>query len=160
VLPFGFDVGELPDRLRSRLTVDPVDGCWLASGPYDRDGYARIGDRNLHREVWIALNGPVPAGLVLDHWRLDEELRCSRACCRPEHLNPVPNLVNLSKSPRSNASKIACDHGHEFNHANTYRHNGRRSCRRCNADAVNRYKQRRRARAMAGRQPEHLNRAA
>ncbi len=74
-----------PERAKARLMrkADLVDGCWVWSGPLDRDGYGHtrlFGTRRAHRAMWIAINGPIPAGLCVLH-------RCDNPpCVRPEHL--------------------------------------------------------------------------
>jgi hypothetical protein len=123
-------VEQLPDDMAARITIAPAAGCWLASEPHDRDGYARWHGLGFHREVWKRLVGPIPPGLVLDH---REDWGCtSKACCWPMHVLPVTPRVNTLRG-RSfsaiNAAKDRCDHGHPFDLINTYwRPNGHRDC--------------------------------
>jgi HNH endonuclease len=80
--------------------VDHTDTCWMWQGHRDRDGYGRFKVTILpghyrtvraHRWAWEAVNGPVPAGLTLDHL-------CGRpACVRPDHLDPCTNAENLRR---------------------------------------------------------------
>lgn len=160
-LPFAAAIDDLPLRLRVHLTEDPEHGCWLGS-PTDRDGYGRLGGRRMARLVWQELKGEIGAGLVLDHWRLDLGLPCSRSCCRPDHLEPIANLLNLRKSPRANASKVRCDSGHEFTPANTYwrPHGAGRDCRACVRARVAKYQRRLRAERSAAESSLELRSAA
>jgi hypothetical protein len=75
------------------VEVDPVFGCWLWIGRKDkRDGRPLVWEgrtpRGAHRVVYEAEVGPVPVGLVLDHW-------CRRpTCVAPHHIEPVTSSVN------------------------------------------------------------------
>ena len=35
-------MSDLPGSIASRITVDPVSGCWKVAGNLDKSGYARI----------------------------------------------------------------------------------------------------------------------
>lgn len=125
------------------------NGCWMWTGSLSRDGYGQhstgrrageIDTRNTHRISWILLRGPIPRGLTIDH------LCRNRACCNPEHLEPVPLKTNLHRGntiPRAHALRTHCPQGHPYSDENTYRHKGRRYCRTC----MDFYVQRRRTKA-------------
>jgi hypothetical protein len=134
----------LPASIRSRITVDPRSGCWLATGGLDKDGYGRYRGRGLHRVVWEHLVGTVPRGLVLDH--VVARGCVSRACCRPACLEPVTHRVNVlrgSSFAAVNAAKTNCGRcGAPYSPANTYRHRGRRDCRCCIRRRVREYQAR------------------
>jgi HNH endonuclease len=80
--------------------VDRTPTCWLWCGHVNRDGYGqfKVTDRpghyrtvRAHRWAWEDVNGPVPAGLTLDHL-------CGRpTCVRPDHLDPCTNAENLRR---------------------------------------------------------------
>jgi hypothetical protein len=57
------------DRILAR--VERVDGCWLWPGADNGVGYGKIkvegGVGYVHRVIYEALVGPIPAGLTLDH---------------------------------------------------------------------------------------------
>lgn len=69
------------------------DGCWLWNGYIDINGYGSISFNNkriaTHRYSFKLHNGYLPVGLELDH------LCRNRACCNPEHLEPVTHRENL-----------------------------------------------------------------
>jgi hypothetical protein len=139
-------VSDLPDSIASRITVDPVHGCWPVDGHLDKGGYARIGGEGAHRVVYRLLVGPIPEGMVLDH--VKARGCASNACAWPAHLEPVPPAVNTMRgnSPHAiNARKNCCDKGHEYDLLNTYWYTARdghvrRDCRACIRDRVRRYK--------------------
>lgn len=74
------------------------DGCWEWTG-YKSNGYARWAINGkpiaVHRYMYEKANGPVPAGLMLDH------LCRNRACVNPDHLEPVTNAVNSQRGAKA-----------------------------------------------------------
>ena len=89
------------ERFWSRVTESP-DGCWIWSGPLDRDGYGAFapnkgGRTSAHQWSYAEMVGDVPEGLELDH------LCRVRACVNPYHLDPVTTQVNNER--RAAASK-------------------------------------------------------
>ena len=139
-----------------RLTGTPTDrfwpkvdtsagpeGCWPWLAGLTRDGYGTFTVRGenvlAHRFAWEAEHGePWPEGLVADHRCHGADRTCPgalgcahRRCCNPAHIEPVTQLVNLHRSPLTNAGRVACPKGHPYSEANTYRSNGRRLCRTC-----------------------------
>ncbi len=75
--------------------VDPETGCWVWQGAKLPGGYgtmSRSGEQiYTHRYYYERAKGPIPAGLQLDH------LCRNRACCNPDHLEPVTHAVNLQR---------------------------------------------------------------
>jgi hypothetical protein len=91
---------DLPTHARFMIKVDdesPGD-CWLWLANLDRDGYGKFSlhgvQRAAHRVAYEAVNGPVPAGLTLDH------LCRVRRCVNPLHLEAVPHKVNVNRGLR------------------------------------------------------------
>lgn len=120
------------------MTVDQVldgvrtrpDGCWDGPGWLDK-GYRRVRLNGrivkVHRLVYEQLREPVPDGLVLDH------LCRNRACCNPDHLEPVTNRENVLRgiSPAAVRAKQAhCIHGHPLEYV-VFSGRRRRFCRVC-----------------------------
>lgn len=109
------------------------DGCWLWRGTWSKDGYGLMQtDAGLvfaHIYYYEARYGTRPAGMLLDH------LCRKRACCNPEHLEPVTVRENTLRGvgPSAiNARKTHCLHGHPFDEQNTVvQKDGRRKCRAC-----------------------------
>lgn len=82
----------------------------------------------VHRVTYQLLVGPIPEGLELDH------LCEVKACCNPEHLEPVTHAENLRRCrySRERSASDTCTKGHVYTPENTYRYpNGARACREC-----------------------------
>ena len=132
------------ERLLSRVEIDGA-GCWNFTGRLTF-GYGQFKidgkNRKAHRVAYEHLVGPVPNGLCLDH------LCRNRACCNPDHLEPVTiqeNTLRGQTLQARNASAIACIHGHPFDETNTIiRTNGNRACRACSLATKARYRTRQR----------------
>jgi hypothetical protein len=81
--------------------VDKSGDCWVWTSVMHR-GYGVYGSRarrrKAHRWAWEFANGPVPAGLEIDH------LCRNRACVRPDHLEPVTHAENVRRAIRSGHS--------------------------------------------------------
>jgi HNH endonuclease len=88
------------ERFWSKVDRTCPGGCWLWRGQLNAWGYGhfrRTVAQGVHRTVkahrfaYALLVGPIPTGLTLDH------LCGSRACVRPDHLEPVTNAENLRR---------------------------------------------------------------
>lgn len=141
-------VKPLPERLFPR--IDATGPCWLWTGATNRSGYGvinagrRIGPVVVHRAVWELLVGPIPAGLELDH------LCRVRACCNPDHLEPVTRAVNVARGSRGAGRPrlTHCKNGHPFTPKNTLPNGGHgRACRTCANAANRRYRARKKTAA-------------
>jgi len=78
---------------------DEIDGHWIARLGTDRDGYCqsrRVAYRGMmaHRAMWLHAGREIPEGMELDH-------TCRvRNCVNPDHLEPVPHGVNISRGAK------------------------------------------------------------
>jgi hypothetical protein len=134
-------LGFMPDDMRrfvSKISPEPMSGCWLWTGAIGDKGCGGFGvseagkKRTLlaHRISWAAFVGPIPTGLQLDH-------KCRVRCCvNPDHLEPVTPRENQRRgnAPSGlNARRTHCVHGHELSGANLYVRpdNGNRCCVEC-----------------------------
>jgi len=122
----------------------PVEGgCWLWTGGKVPAGYGSTSVANethmVHRIVYVALRGPIPEEMFVDH------VCRVRACIR--HLEVVTPAENQIRSQRD-----CCRRGHAMTAANTYRPAARptqRVCRTCAAESCRRHRARRMARKEA-----------
>ena len=129
-------------RLASKLVRMP-NSCleWTGCLGHSHYGQMTIGSLTdgsrrtiaTHRFAWESANGPIPDGLFVLH-------HCdNRKCCDVNHLflgtkaDNTADMIAKGRKSRDNgqAYKTHCVNGHPFDEANTYRHNGKRSCRRC-----------------------------
>lgn len=125
------------------LSVELTDNdCWIPINyTPNTSGYCVFqgaGEQHLiHRWAWESLRGPIPPSLVIDH------LCRNRACCNPDHLEPVTLIENIMRGEgimAQNARREECVNGHPFNAENTKKRgkHGRR-CIQCERDAQKRY---------------------
>jgi hypothetical protein len=73
---------------------DPRTGCWDWQRTLDASGYgiARRGDHvRAHRAYFVAFNGSIPCGAVIDH------MCRNRRCVNPAHLEAVSPLENTRR---------------------------------------------------------------
>lgn len=117
------------------------DGCHQWQASWSTTGYGKffVAGRlvQAHRYAYERARGLVPDGLVLDH------LCRNRLCVNPEHLEAVPQRVNLARgrSPGALAhQRGTCGKGHPF----TLRH-GKNFCAICAAEREQRRNVRRKA---------------
>lgn len=82
----------------------------------------------MHRVVYELVVGPIPDGMQLDH------LCRQRACCNPDHLEPVTCLVNVRRGI-GHGSETHCPKGHPYSGENLQIHQNkggpRRVCKQC-----------------------------
>lgn len=132
----------LADRLWPRINKNgpipeyrpDLGPCWIWQGSTVGDGYGNIGTggkfgprARAHRVSYELIKGPIPDGLTLDH------LCRVRACCNPDHLEPVTLEENKRRGfspPAINARRdhTKCIHGHAYRHP-TDRKRGCTTCR-------------------------------
>jgi len=129
------------DRLMARVEVE-AGGCWIWTGAVAGGGYGIIGTNDVtprgnprpayvHRVAYEHFVGPIKEGLEIDH------LCRTRRCVNPEHLEAVTHSENQRRGQSpcgENARAEKCKHGHAFDTKNTRVRDGKRSCRRCDAD--------------------------
>lgn len=85
------------------------DGCWnwimcrhpSGYGMYASSHGASALEQYAHRAVWTEINGPIGAGLTIDH------LCRNRGCVNPEHMELVSLAENVRRSPRTKLTENA-----------------------------------------------------
>lgn len=97
----------LPPRMAAKVRVS-AGGCWLWTGAIQTRGYGSTGIGGgrtglAHRVAYVALVGPIPQGLTLDH--LCEVKRC----VNPAHLEPVTAAENLRRHAERHRGSCYCD---------------------------------------------------
>lgn len=112
------------------------NGCWIWTGGRDEDGYGKFRNGKsirAHAYSWTHLNGPVPDGLVLDHFICNNPPCANPAHVRPE--TPQKNSWVPGNVAYENALKTHCHRGHAFTESNTYKWRTKsgwgRECRAC-----------------------------
>lgn len=111
-----------------RISVNPETGCWIFTGYTSKLWYGQIKvERRMmkaHRLSYELHVGDIPDGLEIDH-------KCKvRACCNPQHLEPVTHLVNMHRG--AHRAKTHCAHGHPYSAQNTMVYTRDwRQCREC-----------------------------
>lgn len=107
--------------------------CWLWTGATDPTGYGRFATEGrvalAHRVAWELMVGPIPEGMQIDH------LCRRRECVNHQHLEPVPQRLNILRGSAPNARAIQtgrCKRDHDL--ADAYiTPSGKRDCRICKA---------------------------
>lgn len=102
------------DVARFWSNVEKTETCWLWTGRTTGGyGHFPVGSTRkivAHRVAWELERGPIPSGMVLDHFLMNaEETRqsCSRACVNPAHLREVTQAENTWASATFVASMRA-----------------------------------------------------
>ena len=86
-----------PAEERFWAKVEKTEACWNWIATKTADGYGRFLQKSYtlvlsHRYSYEMTNGPVPAGMVIDH-------TCHNASCvNPEHLRAVTHKQNMENS--------------------------------------------------------------
>lgn len=124
----------------SKISVDPVSGCWLWTGGKHTAGYGMLyhydSERRrkekffVHRVVYTLFVGRIPSHLEIDH------LCRVPACCCPDHLEAVTHRTNLLRgnAPAARNARVThCPKGHPYSGDNLHVYKGTRHCRKCNA---------------------------
>jgi HNH endonuclease len=119
--------------IQQRILVDDK-GCWRWTKRKNKGGYGvtSLGKRRVGAHIisYIAFKGNYDRTLELDH------LCRVRDCVNPEHLEPVPKIVNILRGSgcfAKNKQATYCKRGHLLSGDNVYLRPEGRRCRACRA---------------------------
>jgi hypothetical protein len=131
-------VQHLQRRVKELMVVEDrghSTPCWISHRAAQSNGYTKLGYLGqtllTHRVAYTVYVGAIPDGLVIDH------LCRQRACCNPDHLEPVTTRVNLLRGEgfvAQQARRTHCPRDHALVGDNVYRRpdgSNRRECRTC-----------------------------
>ena len=131
------DIEDIPERVVARVLENATErsnGCIESLYKVGNRIYPSVGWRDherrqysllVHRVAYVALVGPIPAGMTVDH-------ECRNGICRnPAHLRLMTNEDNGRQNGW--AAKTHCPAGHPYDESNTYRAPGRPQARHCRA---------------------------
>jgi len=129
-----FRLSDLPERIASKIAIDPESGCWVWTRCTTPEGYGRVKwlgrTEGIHRVVYTLLVAPIPDGLTIDH--VKDRGCTSSACCWPAHLEPVTAAENSARvTVNCYRERDRCGNDHEYTPENTYVWRGWRQCRAC-----------------------------
>ena len=112
--------------------VDKTESCWTWKGEIVSSGYGRFpwqsGRILAHRFSFSLVNGPIPAGMFIDH------ICRNRSCVNPSHMELVTHRDNVLRGigpTAENARKTHCKNGHQLEEPHVYRYGNNRQCRIC-----------------------------
>ncbi len=142
----------LPERITSKIQVDPATGCWEWTACRNRHGYGQVkweGQMKLaYNVIYRLLVGPVEDGKQLHH-------KCENpGCCNPGHLEQrTPkehsHLHPMAPLMKELGQRRVCPRGHKYTLDNTMERTGGRRCLTCHREQSKRSMQRYRDKALA-----------
>lgn len=125
----------------------PSETCILWTHTIATNGYGRAGRMYAHRLLYVAFNGPIPAGLEVDH------LCMVRTCVNAAHLEAVDQAENKRRAHYAKTGeRVACKHGHPWTPENVFTRQGRQRCLTCRRESSQRHDAQRKAARHAARQ--------
>lgn len=115
--------------LIERSTIQE-NGCWTWNGAtnnrYGVSGLKNQESRYVHRMAYVASNGGIPYGLVIDH-------TCrNMLCVNPQHLRAITQQENIQLGLPGHMGRTTCQYGHPLIVTPS---DGRRRCRVCQSAA-------------------------
>jgi hypothetical protein len=137
------------ERAATRYRV--MGGCWISTYSRGSHGYAQVSwqtpmgtqTTTAHRAAWTHHNGPIPAGLTIDHHKA---AGCTdTGCVRPDHLRLLTNLANATDNGAVNRRTLPTVDLCHCGDTRVRRADGRLICRGCTSRTRREWRARRRA---------------
>ena len=89
---------KLPQRILDKIFIDEESECWVFKGDPSSNGYQRLWIHG-HRHMAHRLIYEYATGKDIRKWQLDH-LCENRACCNPNHMDPVTPKINCKRKFR------------------------------------------------------------
>lgn len=126
---------EIFESFDSRVSPEPMTGCWIWTGNVNALGYGRFwvegGLEYAHRCSWELHRGQIPDGANVLH-------RCDQPhCVNPDHLflgSQADNMEDMRRKGRARNSQMQqthCHQGHRLDGENVATWGDRRHCLEC-----------------------------
>lgn len=136
---------DIVERIRTRITHDPVTDCWNWTGGVAGQGYGTVYDHTrqgkvyVHRAMYERFIGPIPPGLTIDH------LCKNKRCANPAHMEVVTRGENARRGSGADwqRRKTTCPRGHAYDAVRKGHGILSRFCRRCYRAQMREFYQRR-----------------
>jgi len=139
----------LQERFNAKVSIDAESGCWIWKGAHDVTGYGRISldgkTGRASRVSYTLFRGPIPEGMVLDHFRYPDGGCIGTRCVNPYHLLLTTRSENAGRTSWSR--RTHCPQGHEYTPDNIYvqttaRGTKGRRCRTCAKQCIAKWQKR------------------
>ena len=106
-------------RFFSKISIDPITNCWNWTYARDKFGYGYFRYQRhtyrVHRFAYAFLKKPIPTARYGKGVPIFDHLCKNKSCCNPDHLELVPQKVNLLRGNGMsviNSQKTHCARGH------------------------------------------------
>lgn len=104
----GAEAAAAKERALGNYIPEPMGGCWLWLGPYNKKGYGARRNGTAHRFFWTEHRGPILNGAHVLH-------KCDvRACVNPNHLylgTHADNMRDMSSRKRCGNQRLVTFNG-------------------------------------------------
>jgi hypothetical protein len=136
-------------RLFSKIIPEPMSGCHLWNGCFDKDGYGKTTwnykHKRVHRVVFELAHGPISEGSLIQH------ICDTPSCVNIDHLRLGTSLSNMQDKVKKgrlknqHMDKTHCKNAHEYSVSGFYVYKydemagPKRVCKVCHYQRQHRY---------------------